>query len=279
MPDGSEVSAIQRLALLLQIREGDRCEEHLLRQGRGWIHTPGAGHEALSALAESLLADDLLFLYYSDRALMQARGVTPLEMAREYLATASSSSGGRTMPVHGSYRRLGIFPPVTPTGSQCLPAVGAAWGLRMVGPGRVVLCTIGDAATRQGEFFEAVAQAVQQRLPIVFVVEDNAYGISTPTRRQLPFRLGLFADAIYRRIDGRFYDAVLVAGRAAIDAARRGDGPSVLWIELDRLESHTNSDDHRIYREAGDIASMQMRDPVTLLAHSMIEGNALAPER
>ncbi len=268
MPDGSEVSAIQRLALLLQIREGDRCEEHLLRQGRGWIHIPGAGHEALSALAESLLADDLLFLYYRDRALMQARGVTPLEMAREYLATASSSSGGRTMPVHGSYRRLGIFPPVTPTGSQCLPAVGAAWGLRMVGPGRVVLCTIGDAATRQGEFFEAVAQAVQERLPIVFVVEDNAYGISTPTRRQLPFRLGLFAESIYRRVDGRSYDAVLAAGSTAIDAARRGDGPSVLWIELDRLTSHTNSDDHRVYREAGDIASMQERDPVTLFANA-----------
>ncbi len=278
MPDGSEVSAIQRLALMLQIREGDRCEEHLLRQGRGWIHIPGAGHEALSALAESLLADDLLFLYYRDRALMQARGVTPLEMAREYLATASSSSGGRTMPVHGSYRRLGIFPPVTPTGSQCLPAVGAAWGLRMVGPGRVVLCTIGDAATRQGEFFEAVAQAVQERLPIVFVVEDNAYGISTPTRRQLPFRLGLFAESIYRRVDGRSYDAVLAAGSAAIDAARRGDGPSVLWIELDRLTSHTNSDDHRVYREAGDIASMQERDPVTLFANVMIKRNALTLE-
>ena len=60
----------------------------------------------------------------------------------------------------------------------------------MVGPGRVVLCTIGDAATRQGEFFEAVAQAVQERLPIVFVIEDNGYGISTPTRRHYPSGLG-----------------------------------------------------------------------------------------
>ncbi len=278
MPDESEVLAIRRLALLLQIREGDRCEEHLLRQGRGWIHIPGAGHEALAALAECLLADDLLFLYYRDRALMQARGVTPIEMARDYLATASSSSGGKTMPVHGSYRRLGIFPPATPTGSQCLPAVGAAWGLQMVGPGRVVLCTIGDAATRQGEFFEAVAQAVQERLPIVFVIEDNGYGISTPTRHQLPFRLGLFADSTYRRVDGRSYDAVLAAGGAAIDAARRGDGPSILWVDLDRLESHTNSDDHRIYREADDIASMKARDPVVLLAHAMIDHNTLTSD-
>lgn len=279
MPDGSDQVALQRLALLLQVREGDRCEEHLLRQGRGWIHIPGSGHEALAALAESLQSDDLLFLYYRDRALMQARGVTPLEMAREYLATASSSSGGRTMPVHGSYRRLGIFPPATPTGSQCLPAVGAAWGLRMAGPGRVVLCTIGDASTRQGEFFEAVALAVQDRLPIVFVVEDNGYGISTPTDRQLPFRIGLFPEALYRHVDGRSYDAVLTAGRAAIDAARRGEGPSMLWVELDRLASHTNSDDHRTYRTAEAIAAMQARDPVALLAGGMIERNALTQEQ
>ncbi len=107
------------LRKLFLIRAGDLREERLLRQGRGWIHIPGQGHEALAALAASLEANDLLFLYYRDRALMQARGVTPLEMAREHLATANSSSGGRQMPVHGSFRRLGIYPPATPTASQC----------------------------------------------------------------------------------------------------------------------------------------------------------------
>jgi TPP-dependent pyruvate/acetoin dehydrogenase alpha subunit len=178
----------QLLRELFLIRAGDLREERLLRQGRGWIHIPGQGHEALAALAAALEPEDLLFLYYRDRALMQARGVTPLEMAREHLATAKSSSGGRQMPVHGSYRRLGIYPPATPTASQCLPAVGAAWGIKLKGDRRVVLCTIGDASTRQGEFFEAVVQAVQDRLPIVFVVEDNGYGISTPTLDQLPFQ-------------------------------------------------------------------------------------------
>src|SRR4029453_1303042 len=93
---------------LFLIRAGDLREERRLRQGRGWIHIPGQGHEALAALAASLEPAPPLFLYSRDRALMQARGVTPLEMAREYLATASSSSGGRTMPGHCFYRRLGI---------------------------------------------------------------------------------------------------------------------------------------------------------------------------
>jgi 2-oxoisovalerate dehydrogenase E1 component len=269
------VDLASRLSLLFRIREGDRCEEHLLRQGRGWIHIPGTGHEALAALAEPLDERDLLFPYYRDRALVQARGVTALDMAREYLATGRSASGGKTMPMHGSYRALGIFPAATPTGSQCLPAAGAAWGMRIAGTGGVVVCTIGDASTRQGEFYEAVAFAVQERLPIVFVVEDNGYGISTPTERQLPFRIGLFGDAIYRRVDGRSYDAVLAAGREAVAAARRGAGPTVIWAELDRLDSHTNSDDHRIYRSADEIAAMQSRDPVERSAREAVASGAL----
>lgn len=268
----------RRLLEILRIREGDLREERLLRQGRGWIHIPGSGHESLAAIAEHLEPDDLLFLYYRDRALMQARGVTPLEMAREHLATGYSSSAGRMMPVHGSYRRLGIYPPATPTGSQCLPAVGAAWGIRMAGTSGVVLCTIGDASTRQGEFYEAFAFAVQERLPVVFVVEDNGYGISTPTQRHLPFRLGVFAEEHYRHVDGRSVDAVLAASGDAVAAARNGDGPSILWVELDRLTSHTNSDDHRTYRSNDEIAQMRARDPVVLYAKALVERGELTIE-
>src|SRR5207342_972838 len=140
---------------------------------------------------------------------------------------------------------------------------------------RVVLCTIGDASTRQGEFYEAVVQAVQDRLPIVFVVEDNGYGISTSTLDQLPFRLGIFNPDFVRHVDGRSVDAVAVAGSDAIAAARRGDGPTLLWVELDRLTSHTNSDDHRIYRSKAEIALMKERDPVTSYAASLIASGAL----
>ncbi len=202
---------------------------------------------------------------------MHARGVTPTEIARDQFATAASSSAGRVMPLHGSYRRLGIFPPIGPTGAQCLPAVGAAWGIKLSGKPNVVLCTIGDAATRQGEFFEAVAFAVQEGLPVVFVVEDNGFGISTSTARHLPFRLGIFDDRLYRRIDGRSLELVDEAAKDAIGAARRGDGPMILWMELDRLSSHTHSDDHRSYRSGAEIANLQARDPVHLYVRHLVE--------
>ncbi|HXX85719.1 MAG TPA: thiamine pyrophosphate-dependent enzyme [Casimicrobiaceae bacterium] len=261
----------RQLRELLLIRACDLLEERLLRQGKGWIHIPGLGHEALAAIAESLEPEDLLFLYYRDRALMQARGVRPVEMAREYLATSRSTSKGRMMPVHGSYHRLGIFPPATPTASQCLPAVGAAWGMRIQGRNGIVLCTVGDASTRQGDFYEALAFAIQERLPVAFVVEDNGYGISTPTQKMLPFRLGIFSEKIYRHVDGRSVDAVYSAGRDIITMTRRGDGPSVLWVEVDRISSHTNSDDHRVYRSRADIEAMKARDPVEAYAQTLIK--------
>src|SRR5262249_28418885 len=161
---------------------------------------------------------------------------------------------------------LGIYPPATPTASQCLPAVGAAWGMRMQGRNGIVLCTVGDASTRQGDFYEAVAFAIQEHLPVVFVVEDNGYGISTPTQKMLPFRLGIFSEKIYRHVDGRSVDSVYSAGREVITMTRRGKGPSVLWVEVDRISSHTNSDDHRVYRSRADIEAMKLRDPVEAYA-------------
>src|SRR5205823_4339656 len=122
------------------------------RQGKGWFQVSGTGHEALAALVYALRPDDYLFPYYRDRAMALARGITNYELALGYFAKRDSSSGGRHMPSHYSDRQRHIFSVATPTGSQCIPATGAAWGLKMEGSDQVVLTTIGDAAVRQGEF-------------------------------------------------------------------------------------------------------------------------------
>ena len=274
----SAVNSAERLhclRLMLEVREGDIIEGKLHRQGRGWIHIPGAGHEAIGTLGLLLVPADLVFGYYRDRALFRARGVSATEIAREHLATARSSTSGRMMPIHGSYRRLGIFPPVTPTGAQCLPATGAAWAQKLKGNRAIVLCTIGDAAVRQGEFYEALCFAVERKLPIVFVVEDNAFGISTRTSSQLPFRLGVFASEIFRFVNARDVDEVLKEGKTAIEACRAGMSPQVLWCEIDRLTSHTNSDDQRVYRSADELEAAMQRDPITTFADRLIAENAL----
>jgi 2-oxoisovalerate dehydrogenase E1 component len=270
---------LELLRTMMLSREGDRREGILMRQGKGWFQVPGMGHEALAAIAYHLRPDDYLFPTYRDRALMLARGMTTREIALDFMARAGSSSDGRNMPAHYSSRALNVFSVATPTGSQCLPAVGAAWGIKLAGDDRVVVCSIGDAATRQGEFYEAVCHAIQESLPIVFVVEDNQYGISTPTHHMLPMRLHVFDERWVVFVNGRYADEVYEKSGEAIRKARSGGGPTILWCEIDRLSSHTSADDHRVYRPAEEIEAMFERDPIRLLAEQLIAEGALTQEQ
>lgn len=257
------------LRLMMLSREGDRREGILLRQSKGWFQVSGMGHEALAVLAAELNEDDWLFPYYRDRGLMLARGLTTDELALAYFAKRDSGSGGRQMPGHYSDRGRNVFSVCTPTGGGLLPACGAAWAMRLDGKPNVCLATIGDAASRQGEFFEAVAFALQEKLPVIFVVEDNKYGISTPTGKFLPFHLGMLDPTAVVKVDGRDPEALTVVGSAAVAKARAGEGPTLIWADLDRLSSHTSSDDHRVYRALDEIEEMAARDPIRLLAEKL----------
>ena len=185
-------------------------EEGILhRQSKGWFQVAGMGHEALAAASVLLRDGDYFFPYYRDRAMVLARGVSNAELASAYFAKRGSSSGGRQMPAHYSDRARNIWSVSTPTGANMLPACGAAWSMQLKGLPNVALATIGDAASRQGEFFEAVSFAVERQLPLVFIVEDNQYGISTNTEQFNPFKLGVFSEGIpVHAIDARHPDRV-----------------------------------------------------------------------
>lgn len=270
---------LEFLRLMLVSREGDRREGILLRQSKGWFQVSGMGHEALAAMMLPLRSDDWVFPYYRDRAMMMARGLTSEDLALAYFAKRESSSGGRQMPGHFSSRELNIFSVCTPTGGSLLPACGTAWGMKLRGEDTVCLASVGDAASRQGEFFEALAFAIQESLPIVFVIEDNKFGISTPTAKFLPYHLdGLLSEDRTIKIDGRRIEPVRQATERAVEKARRGGGPTVIWCDLDRLSSHTSSDDHRVYRAEADIAAMADRDPIKLLADELIAAGDLTHE-
>ncbi|HVL39127.1 MAG TPA: thiamine pyrophosphate-dependent enzyme, partial [Fimbriimonadaceae bacterium] len=277
-PTTKTLNKLDFLRLMLLSREGDRREGILLRQSKGWFQVSGMGHEALAAFSLVLGDEDYIFPYYRDRAIMLARGMSNYDLALAYFAKRASSSGGRQMPGHYSSRELNVFSVCTPTGGSLIPACGTAWALKLSGSQGVCLASIGDAASRQGEFYEAVAFAVQEKLPVLFVVEDNKYGISTPTDKFLPFNLGILSDDYIVKIDARRPTDVYEAGLRAVERARRGDGPTVLWCDLDRLSSHTSSDDHRVYRKLEDIEEMAKRDPIRLLAEELIASGELTDD-
>lgn len=273
------LNKLDYLRLMMTSREGDRREGILLRQSKGWFQVSGMGHEAIGALATMLRPTDYLYPYYRDRALMLARGMSNKELALAYFAKRESTSGGRQMPGHYSSKKLNVVSVCTPTGGGLIPAAGTAWAFQLRGEDGVVIATVGDAASRQGEFYEAFAYAVQEKLPLIIVIEDNKYGISTPTEKFLALNLGgVISEDHVVKIDARVVDNVLEAGQAAIDKARRGDGPTILWCDIDRLASHTSSDDHRVYRPMEDIEAMADRDPIKLLKDQLIASGELTEE-
>ena len=272
---GMEKSPLNWLRTMTLSREGDRREGILFRQGRGWIQVPGAGHETLAVLADCLGPDDFIYPYYRERALALARGVSNYELALAFFARADSCSAGRLMSSHYSDPDLNIVASATPTGLQCLPATGTAWAFKLREQSNAVLCCIGDASTRQGEFYEAWCFALQNDLPVVFVVEDNGYGITTPTAKMTPWNIGALATERRHVVNGRDAHAVYQCGQTLFDEARAGNGPSVLWMKIDRLWSHTASDDHRVYRDGAELDAMAARDPIELLKNRLIEAGAL----
>jgi len=279
IPAAATINKLDFLRLMMISREGDRREGILLRQSKGWFQVGGLGHEAMAAMNYLLREDDYLFPFYRSRAMMLGRGVTTMDLALAYFAKRDSSSGGRNMPAHYSSRKHNAFSVPTPTAANLLPACGAAWGMKLEGKDSVVLASVGDASSRQGEFYEAVAFAIQEQLPIIFMIEDNKYGISTPTHKYNPMHLELFNTAHVVHCNARTPDSVLEAGKVAVDRARRGEGPTIMWCELDRLGSHTSSDDHRVYRPLEDIEEMQLRDPIRLLAEELKAAGQLTDEQ
>jgi 2-oxoisovalerate dehydrogenase E1 component len=263
------------LVTMLESRHGDLREESLNRQGKGHFHVSGRGHEAMAAVGAQLRDGDYLVPYYRDRGMCMGRGLTTRHIALEYFAKRDSASRGRMMPSHYCSRELNIVSVPTPTGAQLLPACGIAWGLQLDQKDGVVVTCIGDAATRQGDFYEALSFALEKKLPVLFLIEDNAYGISTPTRKTNPLALQVFNPAQWQTVDGSDPLAVHAATQQALAKLRQGGGPEFLWVNVERLSSHTSSDDHTLYRSKEDIASLEHRDPVRNLKQRMIEDGEL----
>jgi len=263
------------LVTMLESRHGDLREESLNRQGKGHFHVSGRGHEGLAAVGAQLRDGDFLVPYYRDRGLCMGRGMTTRHLALEYFAKRDSASRGRMMPSHYCSRELNIVSVPTPTGSQLLPACGIAWGLQLDQKDGVVVTCIGDAATRQGDFYEALSFALEKKLSVLFLVEDNAYGISTPTRKTNPMALQVFNPAQWQQVDGADPLAVHAATQQALAKLRGGGGPEFIWVKLERLSSHTSSDDHTLYRSKEDIASLDRHDPVRNLKQQMVKDGEL----
>src|SRR5215469_7302489 len=275
MPALSKEDKLRLLTTILESRHADLREQNLNRQGKGHFHVSGMGHEALAAISIQMEPDDYIVSYYRDRGLVLGRGMTTRQLGLEYFAKRSTGSGGRQMPSHYSDASLHIWSVPTPTGSQLLPACGIAWGIKLDGKKNVVVTTIGDAATRQGDFFEAICFAKEKELPVLFLVEDNGYGISMPTRKNNPLALKVLEPDNWREIEGQDVQQVYDATAEAFEKIRAGGGPFFFWIKMERLSSHTSSDDQKLYRSAEELQDLENCDPLTCWRDQLIKESVI----
>jgi len=267
---------LHALDAMMVSRECDRREGILARQGKAPFHVSSTGHEPLAALAQVIREGDLVFSHYRDKALMLALGMPLHDLARLFLGKADEHGNGRQMPGHFGHRGRGIWSALSPVAHNLLPACGAAWGMKRRGLANVAMALVGDGSCRQGEFFEAVAFAVERRLPVLFVVEDNHLGISTPTDKLNPLALGLLDGMPLTKVDARDPANLFAAAQAIVDGIRQDGGPAILWCDLDRLDGHTSFDDQRNYLPEEAIRAKWQQDPVARTIDRLIGENRLS---
>ncbi len=275
----------------------DDREISLQKQSRVFFQISGAGHESLLlALARNLRpAYDWFFPYYRDRALMLGLGVTPTEILLQAVGAANDpSSGGRQMPCHWGFADKNVVTQSSPTGSQCIPAVGCAEAARYISrrpdlPGcsahgdELTYVSLGDGATSEGEFWESLNTACTLHLPVLFVVADNGYAISVPVSEQGPAPISElvrgFRGLDVHHVDGRDYFAARRTATKAIDHVRAGVGPGLIHATVTRPYSHSAADTQSKYRPPEELAEEASHDPILLLQRSLVKGRVLTEEQ
>ena len=289
-----QLLAVHRCMLLS--RKLDDKEIQLKNQSQIFFQISGAGHEAALAAAALTLKSgyDWFFPYYRDRALCLGLGVTPLEMLLASVgAKDDPASGGRQMPSHWGQTRLNIVSGSSPTGTQVLHAVGAAEAGVIYGrvaqipdresrhhPDEITYVSLGEGATSEGEFWEALNATCAKKLPVLFLVEDNGYAISVPVEVQTAggdiSRLvsgfpGLHVDSI----DGTDFFVSLRAMRKAAEYVRSRQGPALVHARVIRPYSHSLSDDEKLYKPPAEREAEARRDPLKRFAQ-FLTSNGLA---
>ncbi len=232
----------------------------------GEMHLSDGQEPCAVGVCAHLRADDTVTATHRPHHIAIAKGVDLGAMAAEIFGRRSGLSGGRGGHMH-------LFDPKV---SFCCsgiiaqgmgPAVGAALAARLSGSDAVAVSFIGEGAANQGAFHESLNLAAVWRAPVVFVIEDNAYGISVAKRDCTAVADNALRAASYGmpgvRVTGNDPDAVYAAAGEAIARARSAKGPSLIEIETYRLEGHFMGDPEG-YRPDGEVAGLKARDPIPL---------------
>lgn len=252
-------------------RQIDDRAPNYLKQAIGWsYHAPCAGHDAIQlAVGRTFVrGEDHLFPYYRDLVTALAAGLTPEEIILNGISKATDvAGGGRHMSNHFAKPEWNIHNVSSCVGNHAPHAVGVARAMRRYGHRGVAICSQGESSMSEGYCYEAVNGASCERLPVLFVLQDNDYGISVPksvqtANERVADNFSGFANLRIIHCDGLdVFDSMNAMAEARDHALRRGE-PVIVHAACVRIHSHSNSDKHELYRDDGERERARARDPV-----------------
>ena len=255
-------------------RRFDAQATALTKQGRLAVYPSSHGQEACQIGGVLALRDtDWLFPTYRDSMALISRDIDPVEaltLLRGNWHCGYDPHAHRTAPQ------------CTPLATQSLHAVGLAYAAQRRGEDTVAMVFVGDGATSEGDFHEALNFAAVYQAPVVFLIQNNGFAISVPLAKQTAApsfaHKGVGYGIPSERVDGNDPLAVLAVLRHAVEHAREGHGPFLVEAHTYRIEAHTNADDATRYRDADEVTEWERRDPIARLETYLLSTGALTDE-
>jgi TPP-dependent pyruvate/acetoin dehydrogenase alpha subunit len=254
------------LRAMLMMRGIEERAMTLYRQGKvpGSFYD-GFGQEAVSAGATWAMGSrDRLCVLHRDLAAHVIRGVSPARILGQYMGRDGGITRGRDGNVHFGDRTAGCVGMVSMLPDMMLVATGLAMAFKLRGEQRVALTWFGDGSTSRGDFHEAMNWAGVQKLPVIFVLENNQYAYSTPLHAQFavdPVERAAAYGFPGAKVDGNDPEAMFEATREARERALAGEGPTLLEAVTMRMHGHAAHDDMKYVPQA-QIEEWRAKDPI-----------------
>lgn len=271
----SKEFSLEVLKIVYKTRFTDDKMNNLVKQNKGsTFFLSSKGHEIIGAVASLCLEKkkDWALPYYRDRAFAIGIGCPLIELFAAFLARdIPTHSGGRMMLDHFSDKERNIPCQSSVVGSQFLQAAGLAKGIKISQKKEeIVYVSAGDGATSQGDFHEALNFSSIHHLPLLFVIQDNSWAISTPSLEQTAhgcsdtFAKG-YQNINLQVVDGHDYEKLAEVISLAVTHTKKNESPSLLIVKVPRIEAHTISDDPKKYRDKKTEEEELKRDPLVHL--------------
>jgi 2-oxoisovalerate dehydrogenase E1 component len=275
------------LHLLLLGRALDEKAPNYLKQAIGWsYHAPAAGHDAIQLAIGQVFRKnkDHLFPYYRDLVTNVSAGLTAEEIIFNGISKDNDvAGGGRHMSNHFAKPEWNIHNVSSCTGNHTLHAAGVARAVKYYNEDAVVISSQGESSVSEGYVYEAITGADKEQLPVIFVFQDNGYGISVPKKDQTAARKVADNFSGFKHIkiihcNGKDVFDSMNAMNEAVTYARENKKPVIVHANCIRIHSHSNSDKHELYRDKGELSYVQEYDPLLKYRRLLLRYNRLTEE-